>query len=170
MNTKLIVKLSVQWINCQFFFTISQLIIVAFLIQCIPSVCLAQNKLEEQQSIDFFPSELIALKGETLMDMVIDERKSIVSNSFVLYQNEPNPFFNETTISFELFEATALTLTIYDPTGKVLKEYKGAFAKGKNQIEVHGSELKDYGILYYQMTTPNQILNKKMIFKKPSKM
>jgi len=46
-----------------------------------------------------------------------------------------------------------------------MKEYQGEFEKGKNQIMVNGEDLKEHGILYYQMTTEDQILSKKMIYR-----
>jgi len=143
------------------------------ILSCIPVIIWGQG----EQAPIHDPSKLltinvnqpIALKGETLMDLVVEDRKTIASNSFILYQNDPNPFREETMVAFELYKKTALTLTIYDPKGKVLKEYEGTFGKGKNTIQVDGKDLNQYGILYYQMTTPTQILSKKMIFKKPSK-
>lgn len=115
-------------------------------------------------------SKSTTITGETLMDLVIEDKKTIASHSFILYQNHPNPFLKNTTVAFELYEKTDLTLTIYDPDGKVIKEYEGIFEKGKNTIRIDGKDLNQYGVLYYQMTTPTQILSKKMIFKKSNRM
>jgi len=103
-------------------------------------------------------------QGEVVMNLVVEEQRIIPTKSFILFQNKPNPFTKETTVQFELLESTAITLTIYDPEGAVLKEYKGHFEKGRNQIQVNGADLNQYGTLYYQMTTKHQILSKKMNF------
>lgn len=104
--------------------------------------------------------------GEVVMNLIVEDQKVIPTKSFILFQNHPNPFIKETTVQFELLHNTDVSLTIYDPAGAVLKEYKGYFEKGRNQFQIHGRDLKEYGILYYQMTTKYQILSKKMIFKK----
>jgi len=106
----------------------------------------------------------IQVKEETVMHLVMENKLLIPEQSFVLYQNTPNPFSKETYIKFELLKSSEVTLTIYDPKGKVLKTYEGDFEKGKNQIRVNGKDLLVHGILYYQVTTPDQILSKKMIF------
>ncbi len=109
------------------------------------------------------------IEDRIVLDLVVENQRMIPQESFKLYQNQPNPFSKETTIQFELLHSSSITLTVYDPEGKVLKEYKGNFEKGKNKIQINSKDLHKYGILYYQMTTKNQILSKKMIFKKPSK-
>ncbi len=108
---------------------------------------------------------LIQVKEETVMHLVVENKLLIPEQSFVLHQNTPNPFSKETFIKFELLQASDITLTIYDPKGKVLKTYEGKFEKGKNQIKVNGEDLVVHGILYYQVTTADQILSKKMIFR-----
>ena len=107
----------------------------------------------------------IQVKEETVMHLVMENKLLIPEQSFVLYQNTPNPFSKETYIKFELLNASEVTLTIYDPKGKVLKTYEGDFEKGRNQIRVNGEDILVHGILYYQVTTPDQILSKKMIFR-----
>ncbi len=107
----------------------------------------------------------VYVQEETVMHLVMENKLLIPEQSFILYQNTPNPFSKETYIKFELLKASEITLTIYDPKGKVLKTYEGDFGKGKNQIKVNGEDLIVHGILYYQVTTPDQILSKKMIFR-----
>ena len=104
---------------------------------------------ETTKLLSFNDPKPTVVKGEILMDLIIEDKKTIASNSFKLYQNDPNPFIDETVVTFELYEKTSLSLTIYDPEGKVLKEYKGVFGKGENTIRVYGKDLKQYGVLYY---------------------
>ncbi|MBK6858786.1 MAG: hypothetical protein IPG95_00615 [Saprospiraceae bacterium] len=46
----------------------------------------------------------------------------VESGVFELYQNSRNPFAKETVISYRLPQAGATKLSIYDVTGKVLRE------------------------------------------------
>lgn len=140
--------------------------------------CLFQLSVTTKAQINFLPPVVdrktahlpkqdvaIRVKEETIMHLVMENKLLIPEQSFILYQNSPNPFSKETYIKFELLQPSDVTLTIYDPKGKVLKIYEGDFEKGKNQIKVNGEDLLVHGILYYQVTTPDQILSKKMIFR-----
>jgi len=80
-----------------------------------------------------------------------------------LLQNQPNPFRNETVIGFELAEAAAATVTIYDVAGRTIKQYNGDFAKGYNSLTINRSELSGSGVLYYQLQTADFSATKKMI-------
>jgi len=104
--------------------------------------------------------------GETagLMNVAIEfNNGSVVSGEFALFQNQPNPFKNETVIGFNLPEAGAATLTIYDVSGRVLKLYNGEYAKGYNEVSLNSSELSGTGVLYYTLETDNDSATKKMI-------
>ncbi len=82
--------------------------------------------------------------------------------SFELYQNQPNPFSNETSIGFVLPEAANVTLTVFDVEGQQLKVYTNDYAKGYNQITIGNDDLTS-GILYYRLDTPTHTATKKMI-------
>ena len=95
------------------------------------------------------------------------EVRSLETNGFVLYQNTPNPFENDTEVIFELPFATHATLSVYDVTGKVLYTASGAFAKGRNSVSMSKSDLKTSGgVLYYQLETADYTAVKKMILLK----
>jgi len=91
------------------------------------------------------------------------EHGTIVSGgSFELYQNKPNPFAEGTVISFNLPEAGAATVTIYDVSGRVLKSISGDYTRGYNEITVKRGELAT-GVMYYQLDTDTNSATKKMI-------
>lgn len=85
---------------------------------------------------------------------------------FELYQNTPNPFSQSTVIGFNLPEASFATLTVYDLSGKVLKNITGTFAKGFNTVTVSKSELGSHGVLYYRLETPEHTATRKMVIVK----
>ncbi len=80
-----------------------------------------------------------------------------------LFQNRPNPFRNETLISFNLPEASRATLTIYDVNGKELKVVEGNFNSGYNEVPVSGAELGTTGVLYYRLMTDMGTITKTML-------
>ncbi len=94
----------------------------------------------------------------------VRSNKGIVeSGIFELYQNTPNPFENETNISFRLPEAGSFKLSIYDITGKVVRVYEMNGVKGINTLKVRKSELNTTGVLYYQLDAANHTDTKKLI-------
>ena len=91
------------------------------------------------------------------------EEGIVVEDSYVLYQNEPNPFKQQTTISYYAPEAAKATLTIYDVTGKVVLLRDLEAEKGYNETRITRSELGSSGILYYQLESGEFTATKKMI-------
>jgi Proprotein convertase P-domain/HYR domain len=85
-----------------------------------------------------------------------------VAAPFELYQNRPNPFKNETVIGFDLPEAGAATLTVYDLSGRVLAKVKDVYAKGYNEVSINRAELPGAGVLYYELSTENNTAVRKM--------
>jgi hypothetical protein len=80
-----------------------------------------------------------------------------------LFQNQPNPFKNETLIGFYLPEAMSATLVIYDISGKEIKRVSGDYAKGYNSLVINRSELNATGFLLYQLQTEQGSMTKRMI-------
>ncbi len=81
-------------------------------------------------------------------------------SGFELYQNNPNPFVNQTQIGFELANAAKVTLSINDVTGKTIKVIRGDFSEG-----YHNLILEDIpaGVMYYTLTAGEFTATKKMI-------
>ncbi|HRI59354.1 MAG TPA: T9SS type A sorting domain-containing protein, partial [Saprospiraceae bacterium] len=96
-----------------------------------------------------------------------DQQSSTVTGvGFELYQNQPNPFVNKTTVGFHLPEATEATLSVYDESGRLLFTQTGDFAKGYNAIMLDRNVLKTNGLLYYKLETANESATRKMILLK----
>ncbi len=81
---------------------------------------------------------------------------------FELYQNNPNPFKQTTTISFNLPDAMPAHLTISDITGKTIKSWSVQGTKGMNVVEFNQSNLPS-GVLYYSIQAGEFVATKKMI-------
>ncbi|MEK7255681.1 MAG: T9SS type A sorting domain-containing protein, partial [Bacteroidota bacterium] len=86
-----------------------------------------------------------------------------IANRFELFQNVPNPFGEATVIGFQLPENSPASLTIFDLSGRVVKEIRGEFLKGYHEISVGKSDLPGTGVFYYRLETPRHTASKKMI-------
>ena len=84
-------------------------------------------------------------------------------NQITLGQNRPNPFKDETLISFSLPEASAATLIIYDMNGKVVKVVEGEYSAGYNEVSVNSADLGATGVMYYRLMTDKGSVTKTMI-------
>ena len=89
---------------------------------------------------------------------------SIVSGlGFELYQNQPNPFIDKTTIGFHLPEDIEATLKVYDETGRLLLVQQDDFPKGNNAFVLDRALLPIGGVLYYTLETSTDKATRKMI-------
>jgi hypothetical protein len=83
--------------------------------------------------------------------------------TFILYQNVPNPCAGSVTIDFTLFQTEMVTLTIRNSFGNeirtVLKEIK-APGYYSYSLDIHDLPA---GMYFYSMTAGNMVQTKKMI-------
>jgi hypothetical protein len=80
-----------------------------------------------------------------------------------LYQNEPNPFKDQTMIRFELAEEGAVLFTVTDIAGKTLKVINTIGSKGMNLLPLDADDLGVTGVLYYTIESGEFTATKKMI-------
>jgi hypothetical protein len=102
-------------------------------------------------------NELYAIK------LAFENNNQANTNTFELYQNTPNPFDEETTISFYLSKSETVTLKIYDISGRVLKLEKLEGVKGLNSKKITKADFDATGVLYYQVNTSERTKTRKMI-------
>jgi hypothetical protein len=93
----------------------------------------------------------------------IDESGLVAAERFELFQNQPNPFKDETVIGFYLPESGKATFKIFDISGREIKTVEGDYSKGYNEISINRSELQSSGVLYYQLESAEHIASKKMV-------
>ena len=86
-----------------------------------------------------------------------------VADAFVLYQNTPNPFRNETLISFNLPKASNARLSIMDVSGRVVRVIEATYPAGYNEVSLNSSDLPATGVLYYQLDTAENTAVRKMV-------
>lgn len=80
-----------------------------------------------------------------------------------LFQNQPNPFSDYTTISFHLPADGEAVVSIFDVSGRMVKEIRKEFVQGYNEITISEKELSSTGVLYYQLKTARGSIIKKMV-------
>jgi hypothetical protein len=123
--------------------------------------------LSEALSInsEWTPAE--AYNNEETLDVqlaFVGKEGTTINNSFALYQNTPNPFNGTTLVPFNMPEAGAATLTLYDVTGKVLNVVEGHYGKGYNSIQIERTALPSAGLVYYELkTATNQAVKLMMV-------
>ena len=74
----------------------------------------------------------------------------ISDNGIKIYQNNPNPFSDNTVIGFEVPKAAKQHFQFYDLTGKSSLVKEVNTVKGYNSVRVNNSQLGVTGILFYQ--------------------
>jgi len=110
-------------------------------------------------TIDF--NSEIYTDNHDILDVNLVNKKLDFHNK--LYQNAPNPFSSITNIEFELSKDCEASLSIYDPSGKLVKIFKNNYSKGLNKVSVNSNELNGNGIYYYQLDTEYFSSTRKMI-------
>ncbi len=83
--------------------------------------------------------------------------------AFALYQNQPNPFREQTIINFRLPQADRAVLRVFSMDGRLVKTVVGNFAQGFNTIALQKSELGAPGVYWYKLDTTMHSDRKKMI-------
>lgn len=83
-------------------------------------------------------------------------------NGYELFQNTPNPFKHNTTVEFTLPQDMPVIFTVYDVTGKVVKDIRLNGNKGMNTIDFNKDNLRS-GVLYYTLRAGEFLSTKKMV-------
>lgn len=84
--------------------------------------------------------------------------------SIDIHQNLPNPFTEETILSFDMDEPLPLTLTIFNAVGEVLWQQNIAGNRGLNTLSISDKHVQNaFGVLYYQLSTDDLIATQIMV-------
>lgn len=73
--------------------------------------------------------------------------------SFQLFQNQPNPLVQSTTIPFHLEKATAVQLVISDALGRIIKTIQTQGVAGEQAINLDRSDFGAAGLYHYTLIT-----------------
>jgi hypothetical protein len=86
-----------------------------------------------------------------------------VAETFALYQNQPNPFREQTIIHFRLPQAGRAELRIFSAEGRLVKSISGTFAAGHNAVWLQKSDIGAPGIYWYELRTETHRDSRKML-------
>jgi hypothetical protein len=94
----------------------------------------------------------------------IDPSLTVQSNDlFTMYQNEPNPFDNQSVIRFDLRESTEVEFLLYNVNGKLVHSSKDYFLEGENSLTINADKLPGSGTYLYTLKTNDYSLTNKMV-------
>jgi hypothetical protein len=85
------------------------------------------------------------------------------TDGFSLLQNVPNPFSKTTSIEYTIPTAQQVTLTLYDESGRLIKELvNGNQAAGSHKVSFEQENLQS-GIYFYQMKSGEFVKTRRMM-------
>ncbi|MFN7832360.1 MAG: cohesin domain-containing protein, partial [Bacteroidota bacterium] len=82
---------------------------------------------------------------------------------FTLFQNQPNPFSENTAIRFRLPAESRARLNIYSAEGRLVRTIIGDYASGMNTVVIRKDELGQAGVYWYELETAGYSDRKKLI-------
>jgi hypothetical protein len=120
-------------------------------------------KVSEMLSIGSAVTSAEAYTSDLKVGKVSLEVRTAPVTAIELMQNEPNPFKGQTTVSFNMPEAAAASLSVYDVTGKVVTVRNINANKGLNSETFTREQLGASGVMYYTLKSGDFTATKKMI-------
>jgi len=111
------------------------------------------------------------VKYHQLKSGIRGSESALIPAVFTLNKNYPNPFNPSTVISWELADAGAVTVTVYDINGRLVTELLNAHqSAGNHQVSWDGSDQLGYcvsgGMYFYQIKAGDFVQTRKMILLK----
>ena len=106
-----------------------------------------------------------ASDGQSFRAPAVSDIGSVATSKNILYQNNPNPFKEATTIRFSLEDGIkSAYICIFDMTGKMLK--KISIPDGDTSVKISGGELGEGMFFYSLIVNGREIDTKRMIITK----
>ena len=99
------------------------------------------------------------------------ENSQTIPAEFALHNNHPNPFNPTTKISYSLSSVSDVRLSIYNIRGELVNELtSGLHQPGTHSVQWNGrnglGEKVSTGVYIYSLSTPNGVLNKRLVLLK----
>jgi len=118
--------------------------------------------LTEMPQAEIYLTESLTTKVPVLsLYEEVDEEQD-----FELYQNDPNPFKDWTTIDFYLPTAQDVTMSFYTPDGALIHSVKGHYPEGRSSLKIEASDLGAQNVIIYRLSSDFYTSSKKMILVK----
>ena len=121
------------------------------------------SELMSIATTDYIPAEAYGVDG-LIKDIDLTYiNKEIAQDEFVLYQNLPNPWVQNTSIKYYISNADRVSLNVYDVNGKLLLNKAMDAVSGLNSFEIGTEELSEGGVMYYEVISSTKKDIEKMI-------
>ena len=122
--------------------------------------------LESEWGLGTLLSDMGAYGGGDSASVAIDDQGSTLPANVYLLDNYPNPFNASTTIGYGLTSPSAVTISVFDPLGRLVKAFNlGYQTAGDHQVIWNGVEQAS-GLYFYRLKTVQTDITKKMILLK----
>lgn len=102
---------------------------------------------------------------EVVISVGKNQNEPVAPFSYTLNQNYPNPFNPTTTIGFSVEKQSGYSLTIYNVTGQMVRQFNGVAEAGANSV-VWDASSSGSGVYFYRLETATFTDTKKMILLK----
>ena len=110
-------------------------------------------------------NDRLLLRKDTATSNIYTVQENVLNN-FILYQNFPNPFNPSTTISYYVPVQSKISISVFNISGKeVIKLFDGISNEGSYSVRFDGTVVPS-GIYFYKLSTPGNVIVKKMIILK----
>lgn len=119
----------------------------------------------DRMPAEVYSKELVVSDLELFFDPSLTATTA-ETGAFTLYQNTPNPFRAETTITFELPSSDEVILEVFDVAGRAIYKAEQSANTGLNLMTIDKSHLNETGVYYYQLRTSYGSQTKRMILTK----
>ena len=99
--------------------------------------------------------------GQTLVNITSTGNR--VPEYFILYQNYPSPFNNQTTIEFYIKEKGNYKFVIYDCLGRKREELFNEYMKEGSYRITYNADRISSGVYYYRLSSEKINISKKFL-------
>jgi hypothetical protein len=110
-------------------------------------------------------SNVILPKKDSLLNLgkTNNTGNNLGLQSFILFQNQPNPFSVNTSINYQTpTDARGINLMVFNMQGELVKSFVN-LSGGKQSVQINGSDLKPGMYLYSLISNGTEIDTKRMI-------
>jgi hypothetical protein len=116
-------------------------------------------EIKIEQTLAIYESDY----GQSMFLTHADMEEVGIPNQISLFQNYPNPFNPNTTIQFSLDRTDIISLSIYDITGRLIKEVikDQNYSAGTHKINFEANNLSS-GLYLYQLKAGDKVFTKKL--------
>ncbi|MDF1694868.1 MAG: HYR domain-containing protein [Saprospiraceae bacterium] len=95
--------------------------------------------------------------------LAIEVESENEETSFVVYQNNPNPWTSYTKVNISLPNDDVVNVKVYDMNGRIVNTSTTRMNAGMNTIEFDNSKIVGSGVFYYEVSTSTRSERYKMI-------